>query len=107
MSWLSCSSVVMFSSNERLIGNRDVVGFDDSRELHVHASDDGLRRDVILGVVGELLGAAAIGFVDGLLHRAGHPVGVENCAALDVARAAADGLDEGRGAAKITFLVGV
>ena len=67
----------------------DVIGFDDSRELHVHGLDDGFRRDVVFAVVGFLLGAAAIGFADGLAHRVGHAVGVENRAAFDVARATA------------------
>ena len=43
------------------------------------------------------LGAAALGLADGALHRAGHAVGIEDDAAVDVAGRAADGLDE-RGA---------
>src|SRR5690348_4178233 len=76
-------------------------------ELHVNALDDGHRGDVIFRVVSKLLGAAAIGFVDGLIHRVGAAIGVENGAALDVAGAAANGLNERGGAAEITFLVGV
>ena len=56
-------------------------------------------------VVGVLLGAAAIGFADGLAHRIRHAVGVENRAAFDVAGAAAHGLNQRRGAAQIAFLV--
>ena len=66
-----------------------------------------MRRDAVRVVVGHLLGAAAIGFLDGLGHRAGHAVGVQDGAAFDVARAAADRLDERGGAAQVAFLVGV
>ena len=41
------------------------------------------------------------------VHGAGARVGVENGAAFDVARAAADGLNQRSGAAEIAFLVGV
>ena len=76
-------------------------------ELHIDGFDDGLRRDVVFAVVGFLLGAAAVGFADGLAHGVGHTVGVENGAAFEMARAAAHGLNQRRGAAEIAFLVGV
>ena len=76
-------------------------------EIHVHGFDDGHGRDVVFLVVGDLLFAAAIGFADGLLHGAGAAVGIENGAAFDVARAAADGLNQRGGAAEIAFFVGV
>ena len=46
-------------------GHGEVIGFDDSGELHIDGADDGLRGDVVLAVVGFLFGAAAIGFADG------------------------------------------
>ncbi len=49
---------------------------------------------MIFLVVGDLFGAAAIGFADGLVHGVGAAIGVENGAALDVAGAAADSLDQ-------------
>ena len=66
-----------------------------------------MRGDVVLAVVGVLLGAAAIGFADGLAHRVGHAVGVEDGATFDVASAAAHGLDQRSSAAEIAFFVGV
>ena len=58
-------------------------------------------------VVGLLLLAAAVGLGDGALHRAGHLVGIEDDLAIDVARGAADGLDERGLRAQEAFLVGV
>ena len=70
-------------------------------------ADDGLRGDAVFFVVGVLLFAAAVGFVDGALHGVGHLVGVEDGAAFEVAGGAADGLDEGALGAEEAFLVGV
>ena len=70
-------------------GNGEVIGFDDSGELHIDGADDGLRGDVVLAIVGFLLGAAAIGFADGLAHGVSHAVGVENGAAFEMAGTAA------------------
>ena len=58
-------------------------------------------------VVGHLLVAAAVGFRDGAFHRAGHLVGIEDDAAIDVARGAADGLHQRGFGAQEAFLVGV
>ena len=44
---------------------------------------------------------------DRALHRVGHPVGVQNRAAVQVAGAAADGLDQRSRRAQEAFLVGV
>src|SRR3546814_20197941 len=51
-------------------------------------------RDAVFGVVGLLLGAAAVGLVERALHAVGHPVGVKDDAAVDIAGGAADGLDQ-------------
>src|SRR5690242_13488948 len=88
-------------------GDGNIVGFDDAGELHIHGFHDGHWRDVVLFVESYLLGAAAIRFVDGLIHGVSAAVGVENGAAFDVAGAAADGLNQRSGAAEIAFLVGV
>ena len=88
-------------------GDGDVISFDDVRQLHVHALDDGLRRDVVFRVVGELLSAAAICFVDCFIHRLRAAVGVKNGAAFDVARTAANRLNERGRAAQKAFLVGI
>ena len=58
-------------------------------------------------VVGHLLLAAAVGLGHGALHRAGDLVGVEDDLAVDVARGAADGLDQRGLRAQEAFLVGV
>src|ERR1019366_2546875 len=88
-------------------GDRYVVSFHNRGQLHVHGLDNRLWRDAVRIVVSDLFRAAAIGLPDGLYHRAGHAIGVENSAGLDVPRAAADGLDERRGAAQVAFLVGI
>ena len=68
---------------------------------------DGLGRDAVLGVIGELLLAPAVGLGERALHRAGDPVGVEDHPALDVARGAADGLDQRGLRAQEALLVGI
>ena len=65
------------------------------------------RRDAVLGIVGGLLLAPALGLGHGALHRAGDVVGVEDDLAVDVAGGAADGLDERGFGAQEAFLVGV
>src|SRR5450759_4513189 len=51
-------------------------------------------RDAALLVVGDLPGAAALGFADRAPHRIGDAVGVEDGGAVDVARSAPYGLDQ-------------
>ena len=59
----------------------------------------------MFGVIGLLLGAAAVGFGQRALHRAGDAVGVHDDAAVGVSGGAADGLDEGGFGAEEAFLV--
>src|SRR4030095_14306504 len=73
----------------------------------VDVLQDGRRLDAVLFVIGALLGAAALGLVEGLLHRVGDAVGVEDDAAVDVAGGAAGGLDQRGLAAQEALLVGV
>src|SRR3546814_3600830 len=61
----------------------------------------------MLGVIRLLLLAAAVGFAHRAFHAAGDAVGVEDDAAVDVPRGAADRLDEAGLAAQETLLVGV
>src|SRR5690606_17199631 len=65
------------------------------------------RGDAVLEVVGDLFFAAVGGDVEGDLDGVGDLVGVEDDAALFVARGASGGLDERGLAAEKTFLVGV
>src|ERR1041384_3546424 len=51
--------------------------------------------------------AARCGLGDRALHRAGDAVGIEHHLAVDIARGAADGLDQRGLAAQKTFLVGI
>src|SRR5690606_5871577 len=67
----------------------------------------GLRRDAVGLVVFELLLAAAVGLGDRPLHGAGDRVGIEDDAAVHIARGAADGLDERGLGAQEPFLVRV
>ena len=64
-------------------------------------------RDAVLLVVGDLDRAPAVGLVDRLGHRVGVLVGVHQHLAADVARRAADRLDQRRLAAQEALLVGV
>ena len=59
------------------------------------------------GVVGLLLLAPPVGLVDRRLEAVGHAVGVEDRAAVDMARRAADRLDQRGARAQIALLVGV
>src|SRR3569833_922381 len=65
------------------------------------------RRDAVGLDVGDLLLAPAIGFIARALHRAGHAIGVADHAPVDVARGAADGLDQRGLGAQEALLVGV
>src|SRR5262249_59166759 len=71
------------------------------------AAPDALRRDAVLLVVLALLLAPAAGLGHGAFHRAGDRIGIEDHPAVDVARRAADGLDQRGLAAQKAFLVGV
>ncbi len=64
-------------------------------------------RDAVRLIIFELLLAAAVGLGERALHRAGDPVGIEDHPAFDVARGAADGLDQRRLGAQEALLVGV
>ena len=61
----------------------------------------------MLLVVGNLLGAAAVGLVDGLPHGFGGLVGVHDYRAGHVSRGTADGLDERTVGPQEALLVGV
>jgi hypothetical protein len=65
------------------------------------------RRDAVLGIIFELLLAAPAGLGERALHRAGDAVGIEDHAPVDVARGAADRLDQRGLGAQEAFLVGV
>src|SRR3954454_7983301 len=66
-----------------------------------------LRIDAVGLVVGHLLLSPAVGLLDRLLHGRGDGVGVHVHLAGDVARGAADGLDERCARPEESFLVGV
>ena len=66
-----------------------------------------LRVDAVLGVVGQLLGAAALSLLDGLSHGRGDGVGVHVDLAGDVAGGTSDGLHQGAGRAQEALLVRV
>ena len=68
---------------------------------------NGLRRDVVLRVVGHLDGATTIGLADGTLHRARVTIRIQKHAAVHVACRAAYGLDERGFRAEKAFFVGV
>ena len=61
----------------------------------------------MLGVERGLPFAAAPRLTDRARHRLRHDIGIHNHLAVDVARRAADGLDERRAAAQVPLLVGV
>src|SRR3546814_21088078 len=58
--------------------------------------EDCRRRDAMLGVIRLLLFATAAGLAQRALHAAGHAIGIEDHPPVDVARRAADRLDQRR-----------
>src|SRR5690348_14505362 len=70
--------------------HRQMVALVDAVEDVGDAALDALGRDAIGGVVGLLLLAPTVGFVDRRLHAGRRVIGVEDHAAFDVARGAAD-----------------
>ncbi len=68
---------------------------------------DAFGRDAVLLVIGHLLFAAPGRLVHGALHGAGDRVGIEDDLAVDVARGAADRLDQRGFGAQEAFLVGI
>jgi hypothetical protein len=54
-----------------------------------------------------LLGTATLGFTDGLFHRLGHAIGIQNGAAIEVTRCAANGLNQAALGAQEALFVGV
>jgi hypothetical protein len=94
-------SLVLLERHRRVVG-RDLGG----HEI-VDRALDALGGDVVLGVVRLLARAAARGLFQRGLHRAGHDVGVEDRGAVQVARRAADRLDERALRAEVPLLVGV
>ena len=66
-----------------------------------------LGRDPVLFIIFELLFAPAIGLGERALDRSGDRVGVENHPAVDVARGAADRLDQRGLRSQESFLVGI
>jgi len=87
--------------------DQHVVALVDAVQYVGDALADALGRDAVLGIVGFLFLAPAIGLRDGALHGACEAIRIENDAAVDVAGGAPDGLDQRGLAAQETFLVGV
>ena len=80
-----------------------VIAVENVGDLGLHAR----RGDAVLGIIGLLLLAPPVGLGDGALHGAGLVVGIEDHLAVDIARRAADGLDERGFRAQEALLVGV
>ena len=59
----------------------------------------------MLLIVGELLGAATLGFIEGGLHALGHRVGVKDHPAVGVTGGSANGLDQRGGRSQVAFLI--
>src|SRR5947208_3562273 len=76
--------------------DQHVVALVDTVHDVVDRALDAFRRDIVRGVVFDLLFAAAVGLRDGALHRAGDLVGIQDHPAVDIARGAADGASDWR-----------
>ena len=63
--------------------------------------------DVVVAIVSDLNAPATVGLVDRVLHAVGHPVGVHDDVAIEVAGGSADGLDQRDFGAQKAFLVGI
>ena len=68
---------------------------------------DGFRCDAMRFVPGFLLGPAAVGLVQRILHRGGDGVGIEDDPAVDIPCRPSDGLDQRGLRPQIAFLVGI
>src|SRR5271163_1839919 len=66
-----------------------------------------LGRDPVCGVVGLLLFAPPVGFLDRRLEAVGHAVGIKNRPAVDMPRRPPDRLDQRSARAQIALLVGI
>src|SRR6185369_11540435 len=77
----------------------------------LHDVFDGLhhatRRDAMLEVEGQLLLAPPGRLCQCALHRSCFPIGIENGAAIEIARRATDGLDQRTFGTQEAFLVGI
>ena len=99
--------------SEGLLGDLPALGFGPGRHTASAFHDvlDALGhtpgRDAVSGVEGLLPAAAPLRFLYGPAHGTGHLIGVENGAAVEVARGAADGLNERAVRAQKAFFVGV
>ena len=87
--------------------DRNVILFVDARHHVVDIALDAFRCDAMLRIVRQLLFAAAVGFSQRSRHRSGGLVGVQDDLAVDVARRAADGLDQRGLGTQEAFFVGV
>ena len=67
-----------------------IDAFEDIGDAATHA----FGCDAVCGIVGLLLFAPAVGLVDRRLETVRHAVGIEDCAAVDVASGPADRLDQ-------------
>ena len=91
-----------------LVGTRlDRLGVVDAVDDVLDALGHALWRDAVLEIECDLLVAPALGLAHRQLHRVGDAVGVQDRGAVDVARGAADGLDEAAPGAQKAFLVGI
>lgn len=85
-------------ADEALVGlariHADMVALVHAFENVADILADRFRCDAVFLVIGELLLAAAFRLGHGAFERAGDVVRIENDAAIDVSRGAADGLDE-------------
>ena len=83
------------------------AGAEPRREPAADALLHRLGRDAVLTVERDLTFSAALGFLDGVLHRGRHPVGVHDDTGVNMARRTTHLLDETRRAAKKALLVSV
>ena len=99
----------LFGDSARLAARRLVRRHVGARAFHdvEHRRAHAPGHDPVLDVVFDLFLAPAIGFVDRDPHRVGDAVRVQDRLAAQVARRAADGLDQRAGRAQETFLVGI
>ena len=85
----------------------DLVLAGDVRDDVANVAADRRWRDAMFAIVRFLLLATAGGLVHRPLHAAGDAVGIEDHSALDIARGAADGLDQRSFGAQKALLVGI
>src|SRR5713101_8371811 len=91
----------------RSINKVRIVGLHNLGQRHIQRPDNALRGNAVFLVVSPLQGAAAISFIHRFLHGISNAIGVENRSSVEVARAAAHGLNQRTRGTQEALFIGI